>query len=264
MEPVNFSHPIKPIVYLHLHDALTAYSWPHKKSTIHYPTGDVVLPAGSNLERNTHELNTMSAQLNAALSDGANKTFADWASCVMEWGGVAGSVIKKKGNNYWISQNANNICQTVTDVNDWIALQNDDTATVPDTLRFNAGMTKLYSLLGNNPNFVIYDSRVAAALAWLVSNWSAAISAPVPDALAFGCLPFRIPKKPQRPNKRNPDPTVFDQIDNMPCDHLQWNVRASWVLEESFRRAKANTPHIAFANIREIEAALFMIGADLP
>ena len=36
-------------------------------------------------------------------------------------------------------------------------------------LRFNAGMTKVYSLMCDN--FIIYDSRVAAALGWLVMKY---------------------------------------------------------------------------------------------
>lgn len=36
-------------------------------------------------------------------------------------------------------------------------------------LRFNAGMTKVYSLLADS--LIIYDSRVAAALGWIVVKY---------------------------------------------------------------------------------------------
>ncbi|MHB2080818.1 hypothetical protein [Pseudomonas asiatica] len=51
-------------------------------------------------------------------------------------------------------------------------------------LRFNAGMTKVYALICED--FLIYDSRVAAALGWLVVKYCEAHGiAKVPDALCF-------------------------------------------------------------------------------
>ena len=39
--------------------------------------------------------------------------------------------------------------------------------------RFNAGITKVYSMVLEN--FIIYDSRVAAALGWLVAQFCRAL-----------------------------------------------------------------------------------------
>lgn len=48
----------------------------------------------------------------------------------------------------------------------------------PADLRSNAGLTKVYSLVLDD--FIIYDSRVAAALAWLVMIWGREVGG-VPD-----------------------------------------------------------------------------------
>lgn len=45
---------------------------------------------------------------------------------------------------------------------------NDDNSALK-VRRFNAGMSKVYSLIV--ADFIIYDSRVAAALAWFVARW---------------------------------------------------------------------------------------------
>lgn len=262
--PINFNSA-KPVQYINLHDALTNYIWPLRDTTINYPTGRVVLPAGSNLAANTHELNTMATQLTNALGTANDHNFAAWAQCVMDWGGVAGGGFK--GNNYWISQNVNNICGMITNVNNWIALQDDDITLTPANLRFNAGMTKLYSLLGQNLNFIIYDSRVAGALAWLVQEYSNQNHLlHIPNLLAFRCMPARktITPKIRNPNpKTDINPNGFPWMNNNHKFHLHWNQRANWILATAFQQANQNNPAIPFANLREIEASLFMIGQDL-
>ena len=166
----------------------------------------------------------------------------------MAWGGV------KHGNNNWIGNNENNICHIVNSVNGAITLGDDSVAPVPP-LRFNSGMTKLYSLL--NPNFIIYDSRVAAALAWLVYCWSPI----VPRELAFRCM---LARKTIQQKIRNPDPNQFCGINNNPHEHFKWNIRANWILEEALTKSVVKYPKLRFLNLREVEASLFMLGADLP
>lgn len=245
---INFTNP-RPggAGYRYLQDALAGYSWPLKRQVIHLPTGAITLPAGSNLSANTTALTTITSGLRPTLTGGNNPGFAAWAKCVMEWGGV------QNHNNSWITHNTPTICQIVTNVNDAIA-RADDVIGVHN-LRFNSGMTKLYSLLNNN--FIIYDSRVAAALAWLVFDWSGAV---VPHELAFRCMPAR---KTLRQKRRNPDINQFCWVNNDPYQHFKWNVRANWVLEAAFSKASENGT-IPYGNLRDVEAALFMLGEDLP
>lgn len=55
--------------------------------------------------------------------------------------------------------------------------------------RFNAGITKVYSLVLED--FIIYDSRVAATLGWLVATFCRAGAREVPDALRFPWMPAK-------------------------------------------------------------------------
>lgn len=79
------------------------------------------------------------------------------------------------------------------------------------------------------------------------------------DILAFGCLNANESPKSKISKVRNPDAGCFRQIDNQEKLHLHWNIRASWLIAAALERS-GNKP---FANSRELEAALFMIGYDL-
>ena len=248
-DSVEFSNPRQNgATYQYLHNAI--YSWPHKRTTLNFPAGAVVnLAANAGLVTNTTILGQIQTGLTAALAVANNADFSAWAKCLMKWGGV------EPGNNRWIDLNTPTICRTVTDVNRAIALGDDSIAPLVPSLRFNSGMTKLYSLL--NPNFIIYDSRVAAALAWLVYSWSPI----VPHELAFRCMPAR---KTTQQKIRNPDTNQFCWVNNDPHQHIKWNIKANWILDESYTRAVAQYPNIQFHGLRAVEASLFMLGADLP
>jgi hypothetical protein len=248
-DPIGFSNP-RPngATYQYLHNAI--YSWPPRHTEFNFPTGAVVnLAANASLAANTAVLNHISAGLTATLAVGNNIDFAKWAKCLMKWGGV------ESGNNSWIDLNRQRICHIANGVNGAVALGDDSSAPLEPHLRFNSGMTKLYSLL--NPNFIIYDSRVAAALAWLVYSWSTV----VPQELAFRCMPAR---KTIQQKIRNPDTNQFCWVNSDPYQHIKWNIRANWILEDAYVRAVAQCPHIKFHDLREVEASLFMLGADLP
>ena len=121
-------------------------------------------------------------------------------------------------------------------------------------LRFNAGMTKVYALL--IPDFVIYDSRVAASLTWLANHWWTNVKqlsqATLPTNLRFGTLPANGSAQ----GHRNAAPSTFPVITRAD-DHYTWNVRANWLLSDALRQAGRSSK---FATLREIEAALFQMG----
>ena len=138
-------------------------------------------------------------------------------------------------------------------------------------LRSNAGFTKIYSL--SFDDFIIYDSRVAAALGLLVIRWWALtcyrrkIIAPIPAHLRFYCMPTH--------GHVNRDPNVNRfTIAGLPttrCDlsHVQSNVHANWLLCHAlsgsyFEHEVLTRPHpYPVKPLRALEAALFMIGYDL-
>jgi hypothetical protein len=143
----------------------------------------------------------------------------------------------------------------------------------PANLRSNAGLTKVYSLALDD--FIIYDSRVAAALAWLVTRWARETGSHIPDHLKFVCMRAKeIPSKIQGvgPTKiRTPDSRLFPYFapSTNPKDHRKhavWNQRANLVLTAALKHARAKPASAAsakFKTVRDVEAALFVMGADL-
>jgi hypothetical protein len=129
----------------------------------------------------------------------------------------------------------------------------------------NAGMTKVYALL--NDNFIIYDSRVAAALGSFVIDYVNNLGyGKIDPLLEFRCLDGK--KGQSNPINRNPsmpdEGLIFKMISSHK-QHAEWNVRANWVLSESL--IKANNEFCGFQGqkaLRAVEAALFMIGYDIP
>jgi hypothetical protein len=131
-----------------------------------------------------------------------------------------------------------------------------------DTYRSNAGFTKIYSLLSEN-TFVIYDSRVAAALGMLIANWCAETGrSEVPDHLRLHWMPAK--EGPNADTKvRDPSLEIFRfpklTGTTVNFNHAASNVRANWIVELVLKKIAKKTSWTA----RKIEAALFMIGYDL-
>lgn len=263
--PIHFSVP-GTASYVHLHDALSAYQWPPRAkaplppSVPGFPYRHPVVPPmlrKSNLATNTAVLRTLQDELRKAYTGGATKhlELAGAVAAIFHWGGVYTSK-DDKGNKPWLLHNHIGLHALlnafITDHS-----RGDDTTTIAN-LRFNSGMTKVYALLLGD--FIIYDSRVAASLAWLVRRWWAdELRQPVsslPSSLRFGCLPGNGKMAPFR----NPDKAVFTTLRSNPAEHYMWNVRANWVLNAAL--VKAGGPRY-YPNLRSIEAALFQLGVKV-
>ncbi|TPH15865.1 hypothetical protein [Litorilituus lipolyticus] len=125
--------------------------------------------------------------------------------------------------------------------------------------RMNAGFTKIYAFMSPD-TFIIYDSRVAAALAFLVtkycvqegfSNVPLELSFSIADAQGESCRNPSIKEKGY----------LFSKWGNNQKKHAISNVQANWILYSAFKKVEHSTH---FDDIRQIEAALFMIGYDFP
>lgn len=242
------------VSYKGLSDALSQYIWPHLET--------MGAPSGETLASNGAALNALQEALVYAVSSNNDAAVCNAASEVMRWGGVA------NGNIQWLHENeaglANliNKVATVLSEGDW-----QHPIIQSDNLRFNAGMTKVYSLLVND--FIIYDSRVAAALGWLVVHYcqDKGLSS-VPVALRFPWAPSRIGQNAPNPTNRNPglgNGYTFPRL-RSGRNHAEWNLKASWVLHAVLQKSGANNPFTIkgeIAPLRRLEAALFMIGYDL-
>ncbi len=129
--------------------------------------------------------------------------------------------------------------------------------------RFNAGMSKVYSLLVDK--LIIYDSRVAATLAWLVAMWCQETSKLlVPPLLQVRCLRPKEDVRATAHKLRNPSCLHFSfPWVNTPAQHVRWNLRASWILSSALASSKVAKFHDDTQPLRALEAAFFMWGYDL-
>jgi len=246
----------KQICFSGLEDALDQYNWdfivkvPGEKST----------RAGKDYDDNEKTLAVLSKGLEDAIKltndHEKNQALCDWSSAVMQWGGVTA------WNVDWLKTNVNILAIEITNTCNKLVGNNDDTAILKPITRFNAGMTKVYSLLLED--FIIYDSRVAAALAWLVDRWCPA-NLPVPELLQFHCMPPKEGNNPGIRKIRNPSHGMhsFPAMGSNSARHAHWNLRASWILAKAINTSKETKFHEKDNPLRALEAALFMWGYDL-
>lgn len=143
-----------------LADAFNQYAWPFNFSD---PAGEI--HKGKSFADSSRCFLTLSSGLSANLPPNPtnDKAFCDWTCAVMMWGGVT------NGNVEWLKSNVAGLANEIDSVKKILLSNDDDPVFLKPIRRFNAGMTKVYSLVV--PNFIIYDSRVAASLAWLVAAW---------------------------------------------------------------------------------------------
>lgn len=241
-----------------LDDAYVQYRWPHPKIE------RLGIPAGDTFASNARALDALKKDLTAALANNSDAWVCDAAIDVMRWGGVG------PGNIGWLLANKPGLGSLIRTTRD--AFSTGETGhrllNAP-ALRFNAGMTKVYSLICDD--FSIYDSRVAAALGLAVVKFCLERGnlGKVPENLSFPWSRAKEAPDVPDPKHRNPSEAglSFPHL-RTATQHAQWNMRANWVLRAVLDRAGADT---VFARIesrdvqlRALESALFMIGYDLP
>ncbi len=144
-------------------------------------------------------------------------------------------------------------------------------------LRMDSGLTKIYSLASTRS--IIYDGRVAAAMALLVVYYLDSIGMEKPDEIPAN-LNFAVDKT-QKNNKRAPQ-YIFHGVKsiqfrnkNKNAHHAESNIWANWILQSIVDRVKDNrisksvfltsTQDKDFDHrcLRELEAALFMMGSRI-
>lgn len=243
----------KDTVFRNLAAAFHSYHWPFRENK-----GDL---ARHTFAENAAALGGISKRLRNALEAGDKDAVLVECLRVMYWGGVS------NGNADWLRENVDNLVGQLRETS--MLLEGDDDhqfASLKRPLRFNAGMTKVYSLL--NDGFIIYDSRVAAALAWLVLVWAYESKLnSIPAELQFACMSAKEGMNARIKKCRNPSAGnfTFVALNNHHERHAQWNMRANWLLAAVLDQVQANTsPFGSGADApRKLESALFMWGYDL-
>lgn len=211
--------------------------------------------AGSTFEESKNALKVLQMSLINSIQKNQIEDVCEATKAVMAWGGV------KYKNINWLENNKNSLPGILTEVK--IALNGNSTDAYPindKNLRFNSGMTKIYSLICDK--FIIYDSRVAAALGLFINKFCSESSLQkVPDSLAFPHMPAK------GSHCRNPSNKNFHfPILRTGSHHAIWNLKASWLLDailthENSRNSGFN--QMGEYKLRALESALFMIGYEI-
>ncbi|CAD6559558.1 hypothetical protein LMG27952_06894 [Paraburkholderia hiiakae] len=241
-----------------LYDAYVQYAWRHDA------IDRLGVEEGNTFTSNAKALAKLQSDLLAALdSTCSNRDAAAAAIDVMIWGGV------RRGNVNWLLRNEAGLVKLINATR--LAFEAGDTTHAilkSGELRFNAGMTKVYSLVCGD--FIIYDSRVAAALGWAVVKYcrSRGISR-VPDGLRFPWAPGYEATNARAPKQRNPrdGDLTFPRLQSGPM-HAEWNMRANWILTDVLAQEDSRLSSFSLiadegTRLRALESALFMIGYDL-
>lgn len=247
--------------------AKNRYQWPPKACRFFTPAREVKIVAKSSFCENQKILDEIKRGLQNSLKNADDQQLAAWIESTLRWGGVFTARASGKGNKGWLEEK-----RSKGDIRDYLseclkklAVVNDDSIRLEiKNLRSNAGFTKVYSLALDD--FIIYDSRVAAALTWLVSSWAEDEGCEVPEWLKFVALQARTSSN-YKPS-RNANKKIFSTISISHIRdhqrHLLWNIRANWLLNLVLHEQnKFHWGSHAITTLREFEAGLFVMGADL-
>ncbi len=230
-----------------LYDAFKKYDW----NGAGYDTTDQILkPLATEVRRSVRE----------------NDNAACRSACIgiLDWGGVG----KQKPTNITaldtLTAAHGSLPTYFEKVRAELNRPDFSTATSWDGIKMNSGYTKLYAMLFDD--FIIYDSRVGAALGLLVRKWCEQEGlSTVPKELRFA---FKYaPGAPDVRQSRNPSqgPLTFGPLQS-DRHHTEHNMWANWLLTAVLTQLTPNSPlHqvAATEQLRAVEAALFMIGYDV-
>ncbi len=208
---------------------------------------------------NQEELNGLRGEMLAAVEGDDSSRFVDAACGILRWGGVT------RGNVKTLRDLGPEALSRFRGAACLLDPSHADTSRLGRVRYMNSGWTKVYALMLEG--FPIYDSRVGAAMGYLVQRYCKEVNlSSVPELLLFRLPPGRA----GRVKKHNRNPSEgslqFPQLYYSGRGRRRWaecNVWAAWVLGEvacegSFAKLAANR------RLRALEAALFMIGYTLP
>lgn len=171
---------------------------------------------------------------------------------IIEWGGI-----KKVSKSI---QNRSNIIDFVMEKKEQLNLDTYDTNTKSRFIEMGSGYSKIYSFLIQN--FIIYDSRVGAALCYLVRLFCEHCDInKIPEVLAFR---WQVAENKYINRDPSNDKLIFQKYYNSsPNQYLITNIKASWLLANIISSTTTNFNNLENP-VRALEAALFMIGYELP
>lgn len=195
-------------------------------------------------------------QLAAAMA-GSKEDLVQVVDEILLWAS-GGKVIKLYSyNRDWAKNNATQLADKISQS---LAILRDiepDCSDFEGYLRMNAGFTKVYSLAA--PDLMSYDGRTGAAMGFLVRQYCEKHRILLDPCLCFPWAPGASTMN------RNPSTDLlhFKQLANRSRFHAEWKIRATWVVNAAREMAKSSWCK-GDDGLRRVEAALFMIGYDIP
>ena len=238
-----------------LNDAFQKYNWSFKNSE-----GKTKFKYSDN----ENELNMLSEKLKEAYKNKNIENLFQYSSKICKWGGVLGGV--KFGNLKTLIENKSYLLEKYEKTEIAMSGLSADDEILGDIFNMNAGFTKIYSLLFDR--LIIYDSRVGAALCLIVKDFCLIKGVKkIPSELKFGWSKAKEDKYALNPKNRKPDKVGEDEFPDFNTKHKSHvhsksMLRASWLIEKFITSTKGKNN--VSKKMREFEAALFMIGYDLP
>ena len=204
-------------------------------------------------EANQGELDRLAADVRRARDGDDQDGFVDAACGILRWGGVM------RSNKATLRDLGRTALSTFREASLLLDLSHADTSRLDGVRYMNAGWTKVYALMLDG--FPIYDGRVGAAMGYLVQRYCvSACLCQVPTRLRFrwGAARGRHNRNPSTRSLWFPGLTATN-----PRTWAECNLWAAWILGEVCREGRFGDldPH---RQLRALEAALFMIGYELP
>ena len=249
-------------------------------------------PLNGSLFHTTAVLQELQCRLRSAVDEPDEAAALDTCDLILRWGGVM------KGNRASLDhlhRADGGLVGYLRGARELLTADDDYSAreaqVAPGQVLFcTAGFTKIYSLLLDD--FLIYDSRVAAALGMFIVHLCRVTNRQaVPHRLRFLWMPARARRDPDlnkyvANQRRNPGAGPFRfSTQRRRGAYLTHNIRAGWLLSDVTKRtvitdwphklipadarcsadgaccARPHPPRLSA--LRALEAALFMIGYDL-
>lgn len=203
---------------------------------------------GHNWEETNNTLEDYSKRLKESIRNRDNDACRKVCHDILQWGGVLQENKEKiEGQtdlvDYLMRAKEVITCDSLDDI-------------IEEGIIMSSGFSKIYSLYIDD--FVIYDSRVGAALCYLVKLYCKEQRCEcVPPTLKFAYGASRNPKVNRNPNSDNYKfSSLYQEQGKI---YIECNLKANWLLKEVL-----NFSECKFKDVRSLEAALFMIGYAIP
>lgn len=214
---------------------------------------------GNSFEDSSLCLNELSSQLKESINQGNNKLCQEACLSILKWGGALHS------NEQKIKSLGNSLIEYLREAKDKLTTDTVEEADFYKVLSkknvyMNSGFSKIYSLYIDD--YIIYDSRVGAALGLLVRKFAEDRSlSHVPEMLTFAYGNGRsgVNRNPSSDKYKFPLLRSGDRYNN----HIENNLKANWLLKETLLRNESQF-NKEKDSLRALEAALFMIGYSVP